>query len=84
MTSAWYNYWSDKMTEETGMNNILDELAKQSQNVTPQNFICQNCKNHKGGCGCEQNMFIAFNGANTSVCQYYETGRKCPHCGRIV
>ena len=64
--------------------NILKEIEKQSQDVKPENFLCFTCKNYKGGCRCEANVFIAFEGANLSSCFAYRQGRKCPHCGRII
>ncbi len=66
------------------MSSIADEIYKQSQGMDMGTFKCATCKNYKGGCCCEKWMFIAFEGANLSGCQFYEMGRKCPHCGRIV
>jgi hypothetical protein len=65
------------------MASILKEMEKQSQDICPENFICSNCKNYKGACACEANVFIAFVGANMSNCRFYQSGRKCPYCGRV-
>ena len=65
-------------------NNVRAEIEKQSQNISPSNFICSGCKSYKGSCACEMNVFIAFEGANLSTCYFYQRGRKCPHCGRII
>ena len=62
-------------------NSILLEMQKQSIDVRPENFICQHCKNYKGGCTCGKNVFIAFVGANMSDCGLYQHGKRCPHCG---
>lgn len=65
------------------MMTIHDEMVRQSQDMKPENFRCNKCKNYKGNLACEKNIFIAFEGANMAMCRYYELGRKCPHCGRV-
>jgi len=62
---------------------ILIEMYKQSIDASGDNFYCKNCRHYKGGCGCEQCVFIAFVGANMSNCSYYQKGIKCPHCGEM-
>lgn len=64
------------------MDSILTEMGRQSQNIKPYNFICEGCKFYDGGVGCEQNVFIAFKGANMRVCSFFKIGMKCPHCGK--
>lgn len=64
------------------MSSILTEMQKQSQNVKPENFICEQCVSYDGGVGCKQNIFIAFKGANMVNCCFFEPGMKCPHCGK--
>ena len=65
-------------------NDLTGVIVRQSQNMGGENFICQNCKNYKGGCVCTMGVFIAFERANLSGCVYHQSGRKCPHCGRIA
>ncbi len=66
------------------MPNLKDEAERQSVNASPDNFICQRCGRYKGKGACAMNVFIAFVGANTSGCCWYEKGKECRHCGRIT
>ena len=66
------------------MSTIMEEITRQSQNVRPENFICATCKYHTDGYGCQKGVFVAFQGANMSGCGWYELGKPCPHCGRMV
>jgi len=65
-------------------NSIEEEIVRQSRDMGEDNFICKTCKHYKGGCKCQQGVFIAFVNANISGCVYHERGRKCPHCGRNI
>ena len=49
-----------------------DEIYRQSQDICPENFLCSSCQNHTGGCQCSKGVFIAFEGANLSLCRMYE------------
>ena len=63
---------------------LQEEMVRQGQDVSPDNFHCSNCRNHLGGCKCAQGVFIAFEGSNMASCSYWVLGRKCPHCGRSL
>jgi len=63
---------------------ILDEIAKQSQKMGLQTFICATCRFYLGGCTCKKNIFIAFEGGNLFNCQLWEPGKRCRHCGLIT
>lgn len=65
-------------------NSIQTEVARQSQGMGYHNFICALCVNYEGGYSCKQRIFIAFTGANTSNCRFYQKGTKCPHCGKYI
>ena len=60
---------------------ILKEMQRQAQGKGEEHFICKSCTEYNGGLNCEKNVFIAFEGANMSGCQFYRWGRICPHCG---
>ncbi len=63
--------WRQSLREGEGgiaMHSLQDEIWRQSAGIEPYNFICRSCVNHKGGCGCEKGVFIAFEGANTTGC----------------
>jgi len=49
-----------------------DEMLRQSQDISPEHFICSSCNNHTGGCQCAKGVFIAFEGANLSACRLYD------------
>ena len=66
------------------VNSIEQEVVRQSQNIQVGSFRCVLCKNYLGTYGCKKGVFIAFVGGNLSACCYFELGRKCPHCGRII
>lgn len=68
---------------ETYGNSVADEIVRQSLQMESYNFLCKDCVNHLGGCGCAKGVFVAFEGANLSNCVFYKHGRICPHCGRI-
>lgn len=63
---------------------IQAEILKQSQDMGWGNFKCSGCKNYGGGCICNKGIFVAFEGANTSTCVYFDEGQACPHCGRYI
>ncbi len=65
-------------------NGILDEMARQSQGMSPEKFICATCTKYEGALKCRIGVFIAFKGANMTGCWYYELGRKCLHCGKMT
>lgn len=64
------------------MNSILEEIARQSKHAGMDNFVCSSCKFYAGKLACENNVFIAFEGADMRLCSFYRRGLKCPHCGR--
>lgn len=66
------------------MSGIIEAMAAQSTNINVDNWHCLNCRNYKGKLRCEANVFIAFEGANLSMCSFYERGRQCPHCRRVA
>ena len=66
------------------MNDIYDEMVKQSQDVSPQNFRCSTCVYYDGRLICRLGTFIAFDGANMSHCSRYRLGKGCPNCGKMV
>lgn len=66
------------------MNNITDEILRQSQNVKPGVFSCSSCLHYKGALVCEKGIFIAFEGANLLHCPQFDGGKKCRHCGKIT
>lgn len=63
------------------MSTIIEEINRQSQDLSPENFRCDKCKNYEGKLVCLKGVFIAFEGANLSVCMFFRPGQKCPHCG---
>lgn len=63
---------------------LIEEMVKQSQNIEPGVFLCEQCTNYKGALVCQKGVFIAFEGANLSHCSFFWRGRKCPHCGRVI
>jgi len=66
------------------VSSIEEEILRQSHYMPGNNWlVCGDCKNYKGACACEKNVFIAFEGANMSNCSFYDKGKKCPHCGRV-
>jgi len=66
------------------MGNISDEIIKQSADMGWANFPCSFCKHYMGGCACSKGVFIAFAGANLSMCSFQDKGKACPHCGRYI
>ncbi len=67
----------------TVSNNIVDEMYRQLQNLTSENFGCDSCKNYEGSLVCKQRVFIAFKGANMSNCLFYQRGTLCPQCRQV-
>lgn len=65
-------------------NSLGKEIVRQSQDIQPDNFICNECKNYHGALSCEKGIFIAFEGANLSGCPYFSPGRKCRYCGKVT
>ncbi len=65
-------------------NEIVGEISRQFQGASPESFLCATCKKYDGALKCRLGIFIAFEGANMSLCQSFEQGRKCPHCGKMI
>ena len=79
---AWQNGWSNEGTAYTPQPTIEDAMLRQAPTI--DGWICPTCKNHEGGLGCKQNVFIAVVGANMSRCQFYDEGKECVHCGKAT
>ncbi len=63
------------LTEQTEQTETIgDAIWRQSQNASPDNFICIRCRNYELNLRCAQNVFIAFVGANLSGCVYFQAG----------
>jgi len=60
------------------------ETALVKQTPTIGGWVCSTCVNYNGNLSCKKNMFIAFVGANTKDCLYYESGTICRHCGKVT
>lgn len=64
------------------MNGIKEEMIR--QHPIPGGWVCPQCIHYKGKLICEKGIFIAFSGANMSGCCYYNSGKKCHHCGMMT
>lgn len=70
-------------------NDIAQEIARQSIGPGDPNlfwnlFWCGHCRNYEGALVCKKGVFIAFEGANLSNCRFFDLGKKCAHCDKIV
>lgn len=63
---------------------VSEAIARQSENINVDDWLCLTCKNYEGDLRCKKNVFIAFTGANMRGCYFYEHGHKCRHCGRVT
>jgi len=54
------------------VNTIRDAIKKQNHDSFKSEYICSKCKFHRGNLKCNQNVFIAFVGADTHDCIYFE------------
>jgi hypothetical protein len=77
-----YSWWERGCTFNPQASTLIEVVQRQAP--IAGGWICPMCKNHKGGVGCEANVFIAFVGANMSGCQLYDRGEPCIHCGRAT
>ena len=64
------------------MSSIREEIVKQSKDMG--NFRCNSCKYYRGSLICDNNVFIAFTGANMNSCMWYRARVVCIHCGRVT
>lgn len=63
---------------------ILQEMMGQGNDINVDDWLCLACVNYLGKLRCQRNVFIAFTGANMSLCCYYQQSQICIHCGNVT
>jgi len=60
------------------------DLNEAIEQLRGGDFKCARCSHYQGGCSCEVGVLILVVGQDMSMCQYYGTGIKCRHCGKLT